>query len=240
MDISIRGIDFSTDPFPGNRCSDSLSLPISAPQIGRNMDGMDGMDGMQVEWKQPSHPELIYVSRRSDRRSSAISLVSLPAGAHFAGMTSAVPCEGITWTSVQCHRDGSSIELNSDLVFCNHSCRPSLVFDMTKLEVRVVEDRPLKTGDELTFFYPSTEWDMTSPFHCTCSEDGCGIRIAGAKHAKTESLKKNWLNQHIKDLLAAEGLCVSQDRRTTNSGKIKVPGDSKVGKEVVGAGALIH
>ena len=58
--------------------------------------------------------------------------------------------------SVQCSRDRSCIiELHSDLVFCNHSCRPTLVFDMAKLEVRVADDRPLSVGDDLTFFYPT-------------------------------------------------------------------------------------
>ena len=169
---------------------------------------MDRNDGMVIGWKQPSHPGLLYVPRLPGRGSSAISLVSLPPGALFAKMTSATPCERPVWTSVQYHRDGSSIELNSDLVFCNHSCHPSLVFDMSKFEVRVADDRPLKAGDALTFFYPSTEWDMHEPFTCECSGlDGnrCGRWIAGAKHASAATLKQFWLNEHIKDLLADEG-----------------------------------
>lgn len=107
---------------------------------------------MEIGWKQPSHPGLIHVSRGAGRGSGAVSLVSLPPGALFAKMTSATPCQQRSWTTVQSGDDGSNIELNSDLVFCNHSCRPSLVFDMGKFEVRVVDDRPLKAGDPLTFF----------------------------------------------------------------------------------------
>ena len=78
---------------------------------------------------------------------------------------------------------------------------------MSKFEVRVVDDKPLKAGDELTFFYPSTEWDMSEGFNCECqSEDGkrCGQYIAGAKYATTAELRKNWLSPHICDLLAME------------------------------------
>ena len=122
-------------------------------------------------------------------------------------MTAARPAPHATWTSVQCSRDGSCIELHSDLVFCNHSCRPSLVFDMAKLEVRVADDRPLSIGDELTFYYPSTEWDMKEPFDCECRSTAakrCGERIAGAKHANRTLLERNWLNVHIRELLVAE------------------------------------
>lgn len=40
---------------------------------------------------------------------------------------------------------------------------------MQRWEVRVSEDgEGLKEGDELTFFYPSTEWSMAQPFDCLC------------------------------------------------------------------------
>ena len=157
-----------------------------------------------MTWTQPSHPGLISVSRRSGRSSSATSLVALPAGAHFAKIPTATFPKSRTWTTVQYRGDGSSIELNSDLVFCNHSCNPTLVFDMDRHEVRVADHRPLKVGDELTFFYPSTEWVMVGPFVCKCSEHSCGRWIAGAKFADADLLRRNWLNRYIRELLATE------------------------------------
>ena len=168
---------------------------------------MNNVRGMTVNWEQPSHPGLVQVSKKPGRGSRAISLVSLAAGSHFAPMTAASPCEEKSWTSVQYKLDGSSIELNSDLVYCNHSCRPTLVFDMSKFEVRVADDRPLEIGDELTFSYNSTEWDQMEPFECEClATKGlrCGERIAGAKNANATSLKQYWLNAHIEALLATE------------------------------------
>ena len=78
---------------------------------------------------------------------------------------------------------------------------------MVKFEVRVADNRPLSIGDELTFFYPSTEWDMEEPFDCECrpmAAKRCGERIAGAKHANRTLLERNWLNVHIRELLVAE------------------------------------
>ncbi|KAL9594216.1 MAG: hypothetical protein Q9219_007159 [cf. Caloplaca sp. 3 TL-2023] len=185
-----------------------LPQPHQTPMHGEPHSGGGVIEG----WEQPSHPGLIQVRQGSDRRSAAVSLVSLPAGAHFANMTAATMTPYTTWTSVQYGKDGSSLELNSDLVFCNHSCRPSLVFDMSSLAVRVAEDRTLEVGDELTFFYPSTKWDMVEPFECECRLENrkhCGERIAGAKHTRDALLQKNWLNSYIRELLAAEGRTVS-------------------------------
>ncbi|KAJ5441825.1 hypothetical protein N7491_004231 [Penicillium cf. griseofulvum] len=132
----------------------------------------------------PTHPECLRVNRSTK-----------------AFITTATPGKK-AYTSVQTGRD-THIELNSDLVYCNHSCAPSLVFDMTRMEVRVVDDRPLKTGDALTFFYPSTEWDMDQAFQCTCGAgDGvCRGYISGAKNMSTNQLNGYWLNDHISELL---------------------------------------
>lgn len=148
----------------------------------------------------PTHPGLLRVVRSPKAfASGAISEVSLPAGAVFAKITTATPGKK-AYTSVQTGRD-SHIELNSDLVFCNHSCEPSLNFDMARMEVRVVDDRPLKVGDALTFFYPSSEWEMDQAFECTCGAQGCKRVIEGAKGMSREVLQGYWLNAHIEELL---------------------------------------
>ena len=149
----------------------------------------------------PTHPDCLRVERSTKAfASGAYSLVDLPAGALFAKITTATPGKK-AYTSVQTGRN-THIELNSDLVYCNHSCAPSLVFDMGRMEVRVVDDRPLKAGDALTFFYPSTEWDMDQAFQCTCGAgDGiCKGWISGAKNM-SDKLNGYWLNDHISDLL---------------------------------------
>ena len=80
----------------------------------------------------------------------------------WAGVTRAVQKR---YTSVQCGAE-AHLELNSDLVFINHSCAPNVAMDVDAMEVWALEDVP--HGAELSFFYPSTEWEMEQPFHCWC------------------------------------------------------------------------
>jgi len=65
-----------------------------------------------------------------------------------------------------------------------------------------VGPRGLQVGDELTFFYPSTEWDMAQPFDCLCGAPTCRGRISGAKAMGEQGqLDGTWLNGHIREML---------------------------------------
>jgi hypothetical protein len=136
--------------------------------------------------------------------SRAVSLVSLPAGSVFTKITGYAPNATKAYSSVQVGRD-AHIELHSELLYCNHSCDPSVVFDMARFEVRVVDHKPLKSGDALTFFYPSTEWEMAQPFECTCgAKNGlCKGTIRGAGAMAQKDLDGYWINAHIRDMLEA-------------------------------------
>lgn len=162
----------------------------------------DGPTDVVPAWVKPDLSRLLRVEHlEGDFASRSVSLVDLPPGAIFARITSPTPAT-CAYTSVQASRD-LHIELNSDLVYVNHSCRPTLLFDMTKWEVRVNPDLDggLSAGDELTFFYPSSEWDMAQPFKCRCQEAECTGTISGAKDMPPEVLRKYWLNPHIEELL---------------------------------------
>ncbi|HMD00636.1 MAG TPA: SET domain-containing protein-lysine N-methyltransferase, partial [Ferruginibacter sp.] len=63
------------------------------------------------------------------------------------------------------------------LQYINHSCEPNVFFDTTAMELVCL--RPLEQGDELTFFYPSTEWEMAQPFVCNCGTPSCLQLING-------------------------------------------------------------
>ncbi|KAB8228307.1 uncharacterized protein BDW43DRAFT_304021 [Aspergillus alliaceus] len=132
-------------------------------------------------WEQPSHPDKIEVVKgNKPYKSSAYSKIFLPAGALFTKIAAATFVDHDTYTT-----------LNSDLVYCNHSCNPSLVFDMTRFEVRVSEDRPLSVGDELTHFQ----------CECNAGPGRCLGLIAGAGSIEPSTLKRFWLNKHIHELL---------------------------------------
>jgi hypothetical protein len=93
------------------------------------------------------------------------------------------------------------VELHSDLLYCNHSCAPTLEFDVARMEVRVARGRELRVGDPLTFWYPSTEWEMAQPFKCTCRSEACKDWISGAGQMAPEVLSEYWLNEHIVEML---------------------------------------
>lgn len=58
----------------------------------------------------------------------------------------------------------------------------------------------LGVGDELTFFYPSTEWLMAQPFTCTCGTPSCRGRISGARDMTPAELEGYWLSGHVRAL----------------------------------------
>ncbi|KAI1314751.1 hypothetical protein EDD11_001766 [Mortierella claussenii] len=115
--------------------------------------------------------------------------------------------EGVTsgpkrYTSVQVGKD-DHIELNSDLVFMNHSCNPTVSLDTDTMTVVAVVD--LKEGDSLTFFYPSSEWEMDQPFPCWCGAEKCVKSIQGAKFLSKETMSRYFVTKHIQELLNERG-----------------------------------
>ena len=59
----------------------------------------------------------------------------------------------------------------------------------------VVALRDIEAGEAITFFYPSTEWDMAQPFECGCGSTQCIKVVKGAKYLPHTT---NWFfNKHI-------------------------------------------
>jgi hypothetical protein len=86
-----------------------------------------------------------------------------------------------------------------ELSALNHSCNPSTILDTTRMLVFAARD--LAVDDELTFFYPSTEWEMSSPFICLCGAPNCIHVVAGARFLPLSTLEGHFLNYHIRQLM---------------------------------------
>jgi hypothetical protein len=66
----------------------------------------------------------------------------------------------------------------------NHACEPNVRIDTATREMIAIRD--LAPGEELTFNYNTTEWDMAAPFACGCGAKLCAGTIRGFKHLTNE------------------------------------------------------
>ncbi len=110
----------------------------------------------------------------------------------YAGLTQAYATYLTVQTGVDTH-----ITLQPEfLQYINHSCAPNVFFNTDTMELMALKE--LQPGDELTFFYPSTEWDMSQPFVCNCKSADCLQLINGASHLDNSTLNKYRLTNFIK------------------------------------------
>lgn len=81
------------------------------------------------------------------------------------------------------------------LQYTNHSCDPNLFFDTDKMELIAL--KAIQPGDEMVFFYPSTEWKMADAFQCNCGSHNCLTLIKGASALADEILQTYRLTSFI-------------------------------------------
>ena len=85
------------------------------------------------------------------------------------------------------------------LQYINHSCAPNVFFDTTTMQLICL--RPIGEEEELTFFYPSTEWDMVQPFNCYCGSSNCLGEIRGAAYLSAKNITQYRLTDFIQQQL---------------------------------------
>ncbi|KAJ4158106.1 uncharacterized protein LMH87_008648 [Akanthomyces muscarius] len=164
------------------------------------------MAPLTPHWQQPSHPDIqdVVIVNEAEFTTKSLSRVALAPFALFARFDFP-PCTEApepTYATVQMGRN-RHLNLNSDLLYINHSCEPSLIFD-TGNKIIIAGPKGLQPGDELTFFYPSTEWEMAQPFQCLCGTPTCRGTIDGAKKMTRAQLDGLWLSKHIRELRAEQ------------------------------------
>ncbi len=85
------------------------------------------------------------------------------------------------------------------LAALNHSCDPNVILDTEKMVM--IARRDIEKGEELSFFYPATEWEMNAPFICLCGAANCIHVVAGARFLPLSTLENHYLSPHIRDLM---------------------------------------
>lgn len=70
--------------------------------------------------------------------------------------------------------------------YLNHSCAPNAV--LRGLELRSL--RAIAAGDEITFDYLTTEFELAAPFRCDCGAADCVGEIRGYRHLTAAQRRK--------------------------------------------------
>lgn len=128
-----------------------------------------------------------------------VSLVAFKKGAVICSFGAENILSEPTYLTIQ--KDvNKHITLNpSYLQNTNHSCNPNVFFDTTNLQLIALKQ--IDANEELTFFYPSTEWEMSQSFNCFCGSKNCLKKISGAKYVPSDIIKEYRLTDFIKKQL---------------------------------------
>jgi hypothetical protein len=70
----------------------------------------------------------------------------------------------------------------------NHSCNPNGYICFDDLTYRALHD--IAAGEELTFHYCTTEYELANPFNCLCGSTDCLGRVRGFKFLEKGEIEK--------------------------------------------------
>lgn len=119
----------------------------------------------------------------------------------MGGVICAIPSENVmdkpNRYTVQIGRDKHTHV--GKLAALNHSCDPNVILDTERM--LMIARRDIEKGEELYFFYPSTEWEMQAPFICLCGASNCIHVVAGARFLPLSTLENHYLNPHIRGMM---------------------------------------
>ncbi|MEO7523187.1 MAG: SET domain-containing protein-lysine N-methyltransferase [Ferruginibacter sp.] len=133
------------------------------------------------------------------QQKSLHALISIKKGDLICSFSAAQVFDSPNFLTVQ---TGVSEHITLDpqfLQYCNHSCSPNIFFDTTTMKLIALKD--IEPSEELSFFYPSTEFDMAQTFLCYCGSKDCLQNIKGAKYIPKDIIARYKLTGFIKQQL---------------------------------------
>lgn len=116
----------------------------------------------------------------SSGQKALFSLQNFSAGDILINFSAAEIRSSPNYLTVQTGEDQHIILHPTFIQYINHSCAPNCFFNTTTMQLVALTE--IKADTELSFFYPSTEWDMQQPFRCNCGSASCLGEIRGALH----------------------------------------------------------
>ena len=142
----------------------------------------------------------VDVLKNDDGYSRAVAAVGIAEGEVLAPFGARETLATPNYLTVQTGPDTHILLAPEHLQYINHSCDPNVFFDTARMEIIAL--RAIAPGEEIQFFYPSTEWTMDRAFDCLCGSSECLGRIAGADQLDARALARHRFNLHILDRLA--------------------------------------
>ena len=150
----------------------------------------------------PDHRALLQVVRsRGGVGARLLAAEAIHARSPFLKISRPRYVERPTYQTVQVGFARHALSLGV-LTFINHSCHPNVIVDTSRLVCWATRD--IAKGEELSYFYPSTEWVMARPFLCLCGAANCIRIVAGARHLSTDVLARYFINEHIRTMIGDE------------------------------------
>lgn len=147
-----------------------------------------------------NHEIAVRAQRISNGQNALFSLLQFQPGDQVATFWPGTISPEPTYLTVQVG-EAKHITLQPEfLQYINHSCDPNVFFDTTAMTLVALKE--IAPGEEFTFFYPSTEWEMTQSFQCYCGSSNCIGEIKGAAFLPTETWKQYRLSDFIQQQLA--------------------------------------
>lgn len=111
-----------------------------------------------------------------------------------------------TRTSLQIEENKHQESTNPDALenFLNHSCNPNGYINFEDLTYRAMRD--IEDGEEITFDYLTTEYELSNPFKCECGSENCRGQIKGFKYLPLDEKRKlePYLSPYLKKKLEEE------------------------------------
>jgi hypothetical protein len=138
--------------------------------------------------------------RISNGQNSLFALRSFKKGEQISPLSAGITSDTPTYLTMQLDIGKHITMVPEFLQYINHSCDPNTFFDTTEMQVIALKN--IKEGEELTFFYPSSEWEMQQPFQCYCGSSHCLGQIRGAAFIPDNVLKQYRLTDFIQQQMA--------------------------------------
>ena len=147
----------------------------------------------------------VFAERRqkiSNDQNALFATQSFQPGAVIADFSAGTIAAEPTYLTVQVGI-GKHITLQPEfLQYINHSCEPNVFFNTTTMQLVALKE--IRVEEEMTFFYPSTEWQMTQSFNCYCGHAACIGDIRGAAFLSKEAQEKYRFTDFIQEQLAKQ------------------------------------